>query len=78
MNSDKPNTKRYWPVYLLSGLLLALPMLFSAMAPVAWFALAPVYYLEYQRAADGRRGGYLRALGRGLLLFYGYGLVTFY
>ena len=78
MNSDKPKTKRFWPVYLLSGLLLALPMLFSAMAPVAWIALAPVYYLEYKRAADGRRGGYLRALGRGLLLFYGYGLVTFY
>ena len=78
MNSDKQKTKRFWPVYLLSGLLLALPMLFSAMAPVAWFALAPVYYLEYKRAADGRRGGYLRALGRGLLLFYGYGLVTFY
>lgn len=78
MNSNKPKTKRYWPVYLLSGILLALPMLVSELAPVAWIALAPVYYLEYQRAADERRGGYLRAFGRGLLLLYGYGLVTFY
>ena len=65
------------PLYMVSGVLASLPIIFDSLPLLAWVSMVPVLILELT-ADRSKKSAPIRAYGRGLLYFYFFGLGVFY